>query len=155
MTMLSKVVIKGGDEKHVNQSFVYTSLEHTLLQLHYDIFFSQTCKNLLALFWTKSLELILWFFGCNRFAPFFPCFGQCECTAERISAQRFLKFLNYFFSCYILFFLRVLELLIDEGKASFWWQQVYLFLLVQFSRQEGKKQRYIHSNYNSLERKCI
>ena len=62
MTMLSKAVIKGGDEKHVNQSFVYTSLEHTLLQLHYDIFFSQICKNLLALFWTKSLELILWFF---------------------------------------------------------------------------------------------
>ena len=147
--MLSKVVIKGGDEKHVNQSFVYTSLEHTLLQLHYDIFFSQICKNLLALFWTKSLELILWFFGCNRFCSIFSMLWSVSVLRNESAAT--------LFKVPELFFL-MLHSIFSQGIRASNWRRKSLFLvatglfisvsLILTSRRE----KTLHSNYDSLEK---
>ena len=155
MTMLSKVVIKGGDEKHVNQSFVYTSLEHTLLQLHYDIFFSQTCKNLLALFWTKSLELILWFFGCNRFCSIFSMLWSVRVYCGTNFGATLFKVPELFFL--------MLHSIFSQGIRASNWRRKSLFLVATglfisvspILTSRRKKKRYIHSNYNSLERKCI
>ena len=139
--MLSKMVIKGAMRNmSIKALFIRTSF-HLDIEVHTPCncimtFSSQICKNLLAIrrahcFEVNHLNWSCGFLVATDFAPFFPVSVWSAESAER-NRQRFplFKVPNYFFSCYILFFLRVLELLIDEGKASFWWQQVYLFLLV-------------------------